>query len=281
MQRLRFMHIPKTAGSTFDLALKLKFSPQRRFYFSGQPDDDERAWQALSDSERAAIEIFTGHAPLASGIPDANQAATWTIFRDPVERVKSFIRHVAEGKSPWAWPSDQSFSVDAFLDSGNGELSNLQTKFLVNNVVPAASLELSPQDALEQALSNADEKLDCFGIQERFDESLVLIGAHMGIGDLYYLPMNKAAPRQSVSFSQNQTDRIQEMNAIDVQLYEQLKARYAAVVANQGPTAAAVQRFQRRRALAGPVIRMAMWAKPYLPSRVSRDPSRLNRVLPK
>ena len=134
VNRLRFLHIAKTAGTTFRAVLDRQYSPNEIFAFTGDVPADVQRFNALPKEDRSGFRLFIGHAPIISGIEAADNAETITFLRNPVSRVKSFCNHVAEGKSPYLrdeFPPDR-FDLDRFLDSGNNELSNLQTKMLIN-----------------------------------------------------------------------------------------------------------------------------------------------------
>ena len=110
-----------------------------------------------------------------------------------MSRVKSFCNHVAEGKSPYLreeFPPDR-FDLDRFLDSGNNELSNLQTKMLINRADSGSWGSLTTSQlatATDAALDTLFNRLSLYGIQEYFDQSLLLICAHFGWKTPLYRP---------------------------------------------------------------------------------------------
>src|SRR5271157_80678 len=130
MDRLRFLHMPKTAGSTFTSCLEYQYSGKGHFIFTGDIKSDINRYLNLSEPTRQNIKLFTGHAPILTGIADADSAKVITFLRDPINRVKSFIQHISEGKSPEYLTGP--FDLNRFLESGFSDLSNLQTKMLIN-----------------------------------------------------------------------------------------------------------------------------------------------------
>ena len=169
MQPLRFLHLPKTAGTTFTVLLERQYGSRRQFQFSGDGQHDRERFRAIPEAEKRKIVLFTGHASLVTGIPEADRAKIITILRNPVSRVKSFCHHVAEGKSPHlreAFPPE-SFDLDSFLVSGNPELYNLQTRILIETPEtekdPFATI--SPSDALQLARHNLSNRVFCFGLR--------------------------------------------------------------------------------------------------------------------
>jgi hypothetical protein len=84
--RFQFLHIPKTAGTTFRAVLDRQYSPNEIFAFTGDVPADMRRFNALPKEERDGYRLFLGHAPIISGIEAADDADTITFLRDPVSR---------------------------------------------------------------------------------------------------------------------------------------------------------------------------------------------------
>jgi hypothetical protein len=224
MSPLRFLHIPKTAGSTFTQVLMRQYPGKNYFNFTGDIAADLKRFETLSAEEKVDIAFFSGHAPISTGIPEADQTII-TFLRDPVSRVRSFCQHVYEGKSPYLLDDfpPEAFSLDDFLNSGIGELSNLQTKMLMNQDHSDTSELLdyiSSSDAIHKATRNLLEKIACFGIQEYFDESLILFATKFNWQALYYDPVNRKDASKKLQFKDRHIHRIVELNAIDIKLYK-------------------------------------------------------------
>jgi hypothetical protein len=231
MVKLRFLHIPKTAGSTFKNILKRQYRGRRHFDFSGEFPFDIKRFQALSAAEKQQIELFTGHAPIITGLPEADHATIITVLRDPVSRVKSFCQHVAEGKSPYLLSSfpPASFRLDEFLQSGIKELSNLQTKMLINQGSCASSVlidSMSAATARDMALENLTKRVAYFGIQEHFNESLILFASKLHWRIPVYISMNKKDSQNLLEFTEDHLEQIVALNAIDIEVYKAAKASF-------------------------------------------------------
>jgi hypothetical protein len=218
MEPLRFLHIPKTAGTTLTFILRQRYEGSPQFHFSGNAGEDLERYDALPDEVRKEIALFTGHAGLKTGIPAADDIPMITLLREPVARVKSFCQHVSEGKSPYLLDlfPPAAFDLDAFLCSDNGELSNLQTKLLLGRPMEG----LSASQAVDIAFGNLLEKITCFGIQEHFDESLALIAWTLGWSPPAYGSRNQKDSTRTLRFDRSHQDKIIELNAIDLVLYQ-------------------------------------------------------------
>ena len=115
-----------------------------------------------------------------------------------------------------------AFDLDAFLCSDNGELSNLQTKLLLGRPIEG----LSASEAVDIALGNLLETITCFGIQEHFDESLALIAWTLGIKPAAYGSRNQRDSTRALRFDGSHLDKIIELNAIDLELYERARQSF-------------------------------------------------------
>lgn len=231
MQCVRFLHIPKTAGSTFERILARQYDGVGHFGFSGDAAADLGRFTHLSEQEKGSIGLFTGHAPISTGISEADKALIITFLRDPVHRVKSFCQHVAEGKSPYLssdFPPD-GFDLDKFINSGNLELSNLQTKMLINDRESASSEligRMSPSEARDRALENLFGKVSHFGLQEFFNDSLLLFWKALAWSPPAYSSMDNQASDELVVFKEHHLDHIKDLNSIDIEVYSAAKTRF-------------------------------------------------------
>ena len=230
ISRLRFLHIPKTAGTTFNQILMRQYPGKGHFHFTGDIAADIERFQALAEEEKQNIVLFGGHAPITTGIPEADETIV-TFLREPISRVESFCQHVYQGKSPYLLKEfpPEKFSLDEFLNSGNTELANLQTKMLINQG-KSDSMDLidrlSASEVVNRALKNLSEKIVCFGLQEYFDESLILFATQFRWKTLYYDSINRTDPSRKLEFKDHHVKRIAELNALDIEVYQQAKKKF-------------------------------------------------------
>ncbi len=100
--RFFFVHLMKTAGTSFAFQLRKNFEPSEVYPCEGLDRRDTTDMAAyvsisrllkLSPERRAAIRIYTGHFPfVASRLLDLD-LVTLTILRDPVDRTISVLKH--------------------------------------------------------------------------------------------------------------------------------------------------------------------------------------------
>jgi len=231
---VRFLHIPKCGGQTFNYVLARNYNRKRTFAFSGDEKGDllrYQAYLAVAVQAQQPIQLFRGHAPLFTGIQEADDAIIITLFRDPISRAKSFCQHVYEGKSAHLvdrFPPD-TFNLDAFLDSGVEELSNLQTKMLINTGSCHASTKIETMGetaAVKLAIGNLEKHVTIFGLVERYDESLIHFADHLGWALPVYARKNSKSQTQRLKFESRHLSKLEALNGADRLLYEQVKKLY-------------------------------------------------------
>ena len=231
-QPIRFLHIPKTAGSTFDECLFIlhlrDYLLGRRFTFTGKPVDDARRYHRLTPAARRRLVICTGHAPRHTGLAVIDAMPTVTLLRDPIERVKSFCQHVSEGKSPAIYRRDaaQVFDLDAFLASGRMQLANFQTRMLLGDEAYRLPADTHPA-LVEKAVAMLEKDLACFGLTEDFDRSLLLFRQVLGWDQLpLYRTRNSRNPQALLNFEPRHLQHIEALNRVDIAVYERARAEY-------------------------------------------------------
>jgi hypothetical protein len=255
---LRFLHIPKTAGTTFLSILRRQYFGKKIFAFSGDIASDIKRFEALSEHDKTNVKLFTGHAPIVSGVKRADNATIITFLRDPINRVKSFCQHVAEGKSLYLIDEfpPETFSLDNFLKSGNEELSNFQTKMLVCDGSYTLPDNMSDREAADLALDNLLNKISYFGLQEYFDESLNVFSSALHWRMPIYASKNKKNINKSIQFEKRHLEKIAALNAIDLAVYKSAKEHFVRLLNSVAFDEAKLKWFQFMTKLCRPVIQI-------------------------
>jgi hypothetical protein len=102
VRRFFFIHVMKTAGTTFALQLQQQFHGAE-IYPSGDIDQGEtnnpqvyvsaRRLLELPPERRALIRIYSGHFPYVASEVVGGNVVTLTLLRDPVSRTISVLKH--------------------------------------------------------------------------------------------------------------------------------------------------------------------------------------------
>jgi len=258
MEKIRFLHIPKTAGSTITLILRRQYRGKGMFNFTGDFSSDVKRYYALSDDVRENMNLFTGHSPFVTGIREVDEIAIITLLRDPVNRVKSYCQHVSEGKisDPSNTIFTQPFRLDDFLERENGELSNLQTRMLINTKKGGDPLfrDLSSAEARDRALDNLFNKISIFGLQEYFDESLINFQTKLGWKTIFYSPINTKNMGKLIDFKEHHLEKIAELNKIDIEVYHSAKSKFLKIIGELEFDSEKLKQFQQLNVLAKHVL---------------------------
>ncbi len=167
-----FMHVPKTAGTSFVNVLAGYFSKKEFFPF-GLPNYLKR----YEKPELEAYRCFHGHylyLPLAEYLPKA-PTCRLTMLRDPLHRTASYYRHMQSEKPSIHFYQANSLDLGSFLNDANvrAVIEDLQTRFLLWEGGGRCG---GPDD--EESLETAKKELisfDFFGVTERFEESMLLM----------------------------------------------------------------------------------------------------------
>jgi hypothetical protein len=173
-------------------------------------------------TERARISLFAGHSPRLTGVPEIDRLPIITLLRDPVEQVKSHCQHVSAGKTPYwrqLYPPG-TFELDDFLESGHLVLLNLQSRMLLGDRDHRA-ITGDTAALVDEALHVLQNDIECFGIVEEFDTSLMLFRRRLGWEQWPACrQLNVTSESRRLVFSSSQIAKIGALNAVDIQVYE-------------------------------------------------------------
>lgn len=178
-----------------------------------------------------------------------------TFLRDPVERVLSLYFHqktsgiLAEGVTisqfvegmtveDWnarlqSWyPESPAFSEDEIRHASRLMARNDQTRRIAGC---HANEEISDKQMLAKAMENLDRRFLFVGLNEKFDESLLLLANALGWDSLpHYFPRLVNRLKASASIEPAQLDVIRNSNLLDIELYRHARALLERVLDRQG-----------------------------------------------
>src|SRR5262245_22375711 len=215
------VHVPKAAGTTLNNILMKNYRYRLDSYGSDffpryYPDEFVSLVQPpLSDDTRRPV-FFTGHIDLANDIfrymPVRYVAIT--VLRDPVERIVSHYRfHSTLSGSPLA------------AEIGKGDLGLVQYFQRFRAQIPLQYEMFAPRGTEEDggrvaaALRNLEDRVSFFGLQDHFEEVVVLLAELLGLPDVSYKPLNKT-PENSAAATRKQTEELRALLADEVAFYD-------------------------------------------------------------
>ena len=227
---LLFVHVPKTAGTSFRSLLR---EATRGRPFVEMPLREEG--RRLASERLGPLDVVVGHVgyPLAAQFPIP--PISFTFLRDPVDRAISnfsFLqRHppsfpgVAEDEADFV--SAAGMTLGGFLrecpEASSRHLGNLHVWFLTRDgLSPRGDLRTLGRADLDQAKRNL-RSMDAFGLVERMAESLLVIlsALRLPVSFLERMPLEN---RQEARLRTEDLDEavlgaLREACALDIELY--------------------------------------------------------------
>ncbi|MGH7233926.1 MAG: hypothetical protein ACREF7_00570 [Candidatus Saccharimonadales bacterium] len=163
-EKIRFIHIPKTAGTTVINVLNGWFRGVNRV----------NSWKSLSDLERTALReesIICGHIPLRYLPIDADNGSKWfTILRDPREQAISCYYEAAKNIA------HRNPEMQDLIEEGLERLL-LNGKFLQVWTDSTRYLSSLPKEAeMSQALESAKQNLQKFTLVGFYERLASFVG---------------------------------------------------------------------------------------------------------
>ncbi|MBA3832256.1 MAG: sulfotransferase family 2 domain-containing protein [Chthoniobacterales bacterium] len=219
---LIFLHIPKTAGTTLNRIIEWQYDP--RLIFTIDPFRIRATTgrlKTLSEERRRRLRVVRGH--MSYGIHEClpQGGAYITMLRDPVARILSSYYFILRRPLHPLYRKLRAKGVglEDYLEI-TAQRRNLQTKL----VAGAPSVGPCDEHVLETAKQNLTTSFRVVGLSERFQESLLLIGALFGWDIPYYENRKVAKTRPAVDPAM--VEMIREHNRYDIELYEFGRKRF-------------------------------------------------------
>lgn len=221
-KQFMFVHIPKTAGTTFVLTLARHFSGKKRlsqYYHTAFKNFPKHSPEYLN-----SFDLSYGHVPFNPELKIERGIEYFTFLREPRERILSSYRHIKgdgeHGLKDKINVADHK--LKDFLNKGlSKKIDNLMVRYLSNNM-DKDYMTINEED-LKIAINNFDKHFSVFGLTEYFDESLVLLSDHMSWSPLFYFRENNS----SYKIDKNELDEETEKLILACNKYDDILYRHA------------------------------------------------------
>jgi len=226
--RLIFLHIPKTAGSTLKKILVRNYRYAHSLFGYEFASHREIFLRRFWDGSQKRL--YLDHARWAElGEERVGAARVLTMLRDPVERaVSMYVYCRTHADNPLHKViTGQGMSLEAFIMSPHfARRANFQTAFLAS---------AGASDPLASAKANLARDNVVFGVTERFDESVLLFAKVLGLGNVHYSRENVSARRpSSAALPESVRERIVGLGQGDMALYAWALDEFTRRLAAQG-----------------------------------------------
>ena len=218
-----FLHLQKTAGTSLWRRLHQHFADEAIYpdASDGRPPDTtllvehlRKRWTVRADE----IQLVTGHFPLCTTELLGGGFTTFTVLREPIERILSALRQQSQRPGPLA---------GAPLESVYDE--PVRNQLIRNHMVKMLSITTDEMDA--GALTHVDfthdrlervkralATVDVVGFQDDFESFCGELSARFGwdLGPAEYVNRSRAGDPVDDAF----VTRLREENALDIELYD-------------------------------------------------------------
>lgn len=223
-----FIHIPKTAGSTFTQLLVNNYAEEERFptswsnILAGRGDGLDK----LDSQHQQQLRLIYGHQPFGNQRYLSGESHYITFLREPVDRAISHY-YFLNGNAPNRDALFQHLLYD-YQSRWNGLptiylISNFQTRWLSNALFGMAYA--TEEDMLEAALKNLEQME--VGLVERFDESVDRFCRLLQLSkaELVDEKVSQTRPRMH-ELPEPVMTRLRQINQLDEKLYQRARQRF-------------------------------------------------------
>lgn len=220
--KIIFLHIPKAAGTTLRDIIHRQYAADEIYELDSQEFvQAQEDFKQLDPAKKAEITILMGH--MYFGLHEfIDFPATYiTMLRNPIERVISYYHFVKKLTSheDYELIKTKNISLQQYCQMGRQNMCNGQTRFLSG----AGASAIGDRPMLAMAKQNLQQNFAVVGIQERFDESLLLLQKKLGWhrAPYYYRRnTNRTNSYSRLEISSETLSVIKKHNELDLELYE-------------------------------------------------------------
>lgn len=237
-----FLHLPRTAGTTLNAVLHENFPPEA--ILSIYAKEDYQRCRMLDAEVLERTRLIEGHLNPESFEPPrlyGRPLRMFTLLRHPLERLVS--EYVFQKSWPsnhlYAYLNENRISFQEYLTSDAPLLKFRGKNFVSHCLAGVFAQDRDMDEVLALAKKHLEESFCLVGIQERFDESLLLLAEEIGLRKLHYERRNMLRPGAASGIGEEDRALAAELNSADMELYAYACELFERRVEEAGPAFAA------------------------------------------
>lgn len=228
-----FLHIPKAGGNSLRAIIQREYKVTDLYYQGTDQDRFDLLQERIKEPSYNSL-CHIGHVYFGFHEFFPNDEVKYiTMLRDPVKRVISLYNFIKAGQAgEWLKDEIKELSFSEYLRSGlENDLENSQTRRIAGlkrNYDNVGFGKLT-DDAFQEAIHNINEYFVTPGLQEHFDDSILLWHQQLQWKKLPFYVSKNITKKNHIRFkdvSQEDLKMIRDMNEYDIKLYDETKKRF-------------------------------------------------------
>ena len=221
---LYFLHVQKTAGTTFTAVLQRYFAHHEICPVALEP-----LWAAIPEKQRRNYRLYAGHFGFNFYHYMRRPLVYITMLRDPIDRALSNYEHILRYPEHRLHALARQLPMAQFIRHPDAcaEMNNLQVR-QIGEPLGRPRLEDHCWPIDEKTLATAKRRLQSFaffGLAERMDDSLALLAYTFGWPPPAPAERLNAAPQRKTrdDYPPDAIAALHELNRLDIALYNWAK----------------------------------------------------------
>jgi hypothetical protein len=256
--KLLFLHIPKTAGTSVHNVLHRHFSKKEQLEINVFAEG--KNLENFSKEYLDELRLVRGHFSFGEHrvFGDVKFEYT-TMLREPVDRCVSHYYYNLAEQDKKKKPGGRRINVSLKELCERGDflfVDNAQVRFLSGN--PKVAIGSVTREMMEEAWNNLQKHFPVIGIQEQFDAYILMLCDRYELNLPYYRKQRVNKGRKAVAELDEETRRaVAARNILDIELYERVKKKVMDEIESKGEGFQnRIKKFKKRNAF---LSRVANW----------------------